>query len=387
MLKDIDFRILPYNPEEITAAEIARRAHPDRFARAITGLMVAYVVSRYKNSRADINALVGYDENILLPNGKRGAYYVTIGGNILSTVSSEELAGVSIPLIRDLAIRLGYNGSNGFDPDNFVLDLRVRQPSLELQKNGKKKGIADSRIVRGYAPTPRVILAARDITDALDKGKIDADIGLEPDGKVQITDVNGVAYVDISAQHNRNKSLIGIRHSITDLAQPILKQYGWKKGIFTINGAGRFYYGGVGTDIANNITKSDLNGGALPDFGGKPGGKVVRHPEVFGAKAAEDLAIHFAEGAEACSSQITYRIGTDKGKPRRPVFVVRVYDPRNTAIHQEFDYNPEDVLPDQVIESHNLEDTRTFLNTFYANLVDELYPRFLPWEGMRIWKV
>ncbi|MDI6720900.1 MAG: hypothetical protein QMD85_00815 [Candidatus Aenigmarchaeota archaeon] len=279
-------------------------------------------------------------------------------------------------------MKLGYDGENGFNPYNFQLLLKYKKRSRHLTENGNEGGVADSRTVRAYAPYPLAISLARAAVDEMDKSRIEY---ILPDGKCQVTLHDEKLYATLSVQYKKGTKLQVVRREVKDIIKHTFQSIVGKRMpiMIRVNEAGQFHDGGPSEDIGNSITKGNYFSGSLPAFGGEPTGKTPQYPEVFGVKAALDMAEQAVKlGATAAVAELSYSIGRDKnGMANRPAVKLYVFDPSDRLKLKKSYFNPDDMMPGIVTMKHNLWNSREFLDSMYDNIASELYPDVLPWDA------
>lgn len=260
---------------EIRTCEFARKGHPDRICDILADSLLDEYLKQDPNSRVAIEVF-----------GCHGI--ITVGGEVTSK------ANVNIPeIVRQTYHEIGYD-------DKVGIQVNIAKQSYEIS-NLANTGAGDSGIITGYATREtkeglplEVVLAKRICSN------MDALPFLRPDGKVQVTTVNGkIDTMVVSVQGEK-----GVTYN---LAKILESNFPHRKLHLTI-----FQKGGFEADTGLTGRKNILwYGPRIPTGGGSFAGKDPTKVDRSGAYWARKLAIEYLEREklEECLVEIAYVIG------------------------------------------------------------------------------
>ena len=297
--------------------------HPDKVCDQISDAVLDAFLNQDEDSKVAVECFI--TNNMLV-----------IGGEAHST-ADVDIIGIAKGVIQDI----GYNGTNGFDPESavFVNTLHEQSPDIRQGVDREAKedmGAGDQGIMFGYACNetkellPVGIVLANDtmrIYDTLRKaGELP---GCRPDAKCQYT----IRYEDgkpvsiktilISMQHDPDVSEITLKRYFLEKILPDVKTEHYDiKNIFDcefellVNPTGRFVIGGPEGDTGLTGRKIivDTYGGRCPHGGGAFSGKDPSKVDRSAAYGARYIAKSLVAAgiAKHITVQLSYAIGVAK---------------------------------------------------------------------------
>jgi len=237
-------------------------------------------------------------------------------------------------VVRDAIRDIGYE-QEGFHWENSEVQIYLHQQSTDIAlgvdaSGNKDEGAGDQGIMFGYAcrETPSLMPAPIHYSHAIlrslaDARHADADFGLGPDSKSQLTlkyqdgKPIGAASIVVSTQHAPELDQDQVREIVRPHVENVLpKDWMCDEEEFYVNPTGRFVIGGPDGDCGLTGRKIivDTYGGAAPHGGGAFSGKDPSKVDRSAAYAARWVAknVVAAELAETCTIQLSYAIGVAK---------------------------------------------------------------------------
>lgn len=303
-------------------SEAVSCGHPDKICDQISDAILDEFLKQDKNSKVAVECFI--TNNMLV-----------IGGEAHST-ADVDVIGTAKRVLSEI----GYDGTNGFDPESAVFINTIHEQSCDIRQGvdrGAKEdtGAGDQGIMFGYASNetkefmPVAIVLANDTMRVYDDfrkaGKLP---GTRPDAKCQYTveydsatnKPLSIKTVLISMQHNPGILPSQLRSYFTDIILPEVKRrHEDVAHIFSddfnllINPTGQFIIGGPQGDTGLTGRKIivDTYGGRCQHGGGAFSGKdctKVDRSAAYGARYIAKLLV--ATGlAERATVQLSYAIG------------------------------------------------------------------------------
>ena len=303
-------------------SEAVSCGHPDKICDQISDNILDEFLKQDPDAKVAVECFI--TNNMLV-----------IGGEAHST-ADVDIIGTAKRVISEI----GYDGTNGFDPEGAVFINTLHEQSPDIRQGvdrGIKEdtGAGDQGIMFGYATDetmefmPVGIVLANDTMRVYDQFRKDGSLyGCRPDAKCQYTieydvETNKPLRVDtilISMQHDPdvsihtledyfvNKILPGVIEINNDVAHLFKGDYK-----LLINPTGRFVIGGPQGDTGLTGRKIivDTYGGRCPHGGGAFSGKdctKVDRSATYGARYIAKLLVKAGLATEV-TVQLSYAIG------------------------------------------------------------------------------
>ena len=313
--------------------------HPDKICDQISDAILDEFLEQDPDAKVAIECFI--TDNMLVVGGE-----------------AHSIADVNINETAKSVIReIGYDGSNGFNPDTAIFINAVHEQSSDIRQGvdrGLKQdtGAGDQGIMFGYACKetkellPATIVLANETMLVYDTLRKEGRLwGCRPDAKCQYTieydsETNLPIKIDtilISMQHDPNITNQRLEDYFVNSILPIVKfNHQDIEYLFTddykllINPTGRFVIGGPQGDTGLTGRKIivDTYGGRCPHGGGAFSGKdctKVDRSAAYGARYIAKLLVKSGAADEA-TVQLSYAIGVPqplsiliKGKLNYPV--------------------------------------------------------------------
>lgn len=249
----------------------------------------------------------------------------------------------------------------GYDADKLEILDRVVKQSPEIARGVDEGGAGDQGIMYGYACNetpeflPRGVVLAHRLARGLEELRRSGALPwLRPDGKTQVTIVNGrMRTLLVSAQHNPDVLFGEVKVNILKhLFSPLLVEYQSLLGpsreeqtLFLVNPAGAWSVGGFEADtgLTGRKIMVDTYGGLIPHgggcFSGKDATKVDRSAAYMARFVAREIV---ARGdAEQCLVSVAYAIGVAE-----PVMVTAEDETGRDLSHlaKAYDFRPQAII-------------------------------------------
>lgn len=305
-------------------SESVSSGHPDKVCDQISDAVLDEFLSQDQNSKVAVECFI--TNNMLV-----------IGGEAHSK-ADVDIIGTAKKVLAEI----GYNGTNGFDPESAVFINTLHEQSTDIRmgvdccfNSGEIIGAGDQGIMFGYACNetkeymPATIVLANEtmrVYDELRKeGRL---IGTEPDAKCQYTiEYDGVTKrpigiktILISMQHDEGVLKTTLKRYFLEEIFPIVKsRHKDLNHLFNsdftllVNPTGRFVIGGPAGDTGLTGRKIivDTYGGRCPHGGGAFSGKDATKVDRSAAYAARYIAKSIVEEGIASEAivQLSYAIG------------------------------------------------------------------------------
>lgn len=310
--------IMPKKGDYLFTSESVSDGHPDKICDSISDKILDYYLSHDPESRVAVETMATTNR-------------VIISGEVSSKkeFDKKKIDEIARAVVRDI----GYE-QDGFHWENLKTDIYIHSQSPEIaagvgSKLDESLGAGDQGIMFGYACTetdeymPAAISYSHKILQSIRQARKNANIGLRPDAKSQVTlDYrNGIPVkaksIVVSSQHDPDLS----QRDVHDLIIPHITDSlpdGWMcdESDLYINPTGSFVVGGPDGDTGLTGRKIivDTYGGAAPHGGGAFSGKDPTKVDRSGAYAARYLAKNIVAAglADRCTVQIAYAIGISK---------------------------------------------------------------------------
>ena len=328
---------------------------------------------------------------------------LVIGGEA-HTTASVNIIGVAKKVLENI----GYNGTNGFNPETAVFINTLHEQSPDIRRGVEKEdveyqGAGDQGIMFGFAcnqtknKMPIEITLANETMKAYDKlrknGKL---IGVCPDAKCQFTveyDENKkpvkTETVVFSMQHTQsislNKTFLNetLKENFKKVIKEVEEQNPELKDFLTpsklyINPTGSFVIGGPEGDTGLTGRKIivDTYGGKAPHgggaFSGKDPSKVDRSASYYARFIAKNLVA--AGVGDNITVQLSYAIGIDL-PTSITVYGDLNYDGKFISKMVNDIFNP---TPYNIIKSLDLKNPIYEKTATYGHFGNESYP----WEKL-----
>ena len=296
--------------------------HPDKICDQISDAILDEFLKQDATAKVAVECFI--TNNMLV-----------IGGEAHST-ADVDIIGTA----KNVITEIGYDGTNGFDPESavFINTLHEQSPDIRqgvVKESREDMGAGDQGIMFGYACDetkelmPVGIVLANDtmyIYDELRKnGKLP---GCRPDAKCQYTiEYDGVtnrplrvSTILISMQHDPDVSQIVLKRYFLEEILPVLKRFHPDvKNLLEhefellVNPTGRFVIGGPEGDTGLTGRKIivDTYGGRCPHGGGAFSGKDCTKVDRSAAYGARFIAKMLVKSglAHHATVQLSYAIG------------------------------------------------------------------------------
>jgi S-adenosylmethionine synthetase len=263
--------------------------------------------------------------------------------------------------------------------DKLRIITNIVKQSPDIAQGVDTGGAGDQGIMYGYATNetkkylPLGVVLVHKLTKGLERLRKSGEIKwLEPDGKAQVTIINGkVATVLVSTQHSDK---VGIREIKKTLKEKLIKPLGLNNSIkILINPTGKFVLGGFAADtgLTGRKIMVDTYGGLIPHgggcFSGKDPTKVDRSAAYMARYAAKSIV---KKGlADKCLVSVSYAIG--KAEP----LMVEAFDGNgnnlNEYVQKSFDFRPLSIIKKLGLRKPIYEKTASY---------GHFGKSFLPWE-------
>lgn len=297
--------------------------HPDKICDQISDAILDEYIKKDKNAKVAIECFI--TENLLV-----------IGGEVFGC-GIEDVDPVFVA--KNKIAQIGYNGTNGFDPENATYINSVHGQSADIRvgverKSSEEQGAGDQGIMFGYACDetkdymPVAITLANSTMRIYDEIRRNKNF-LNPDAKCQYT----IKYckgkpiaIDtflISMQHTKKASKEMLyKFVINELIPKVVAENKDLENLFgpsmkiLINPTGKFVIGGPEGDTGLTGRKIivDTYGGSCPHGGGAFSGKDSSKVDRSAAYAARYIAKNLVASGicRKATVQLSYAIGLAK---------------------------------------------------------------------------
>ncbi|HBL39057.1 TPA: methionine adenosyltransferase [Candidatus Uhrbacteria bacterium] len=325
----------------IYTVESVTSGHPDKICDQISDAILDECLRQDPLSRVAVECF--------------GSHGLLVVGGEVTTSASVNFAEV----VRRVVSEIGYDG------DNLEVIDRVVKQSPEIARGVDEGGAGDQGIMYGYATDetpeflPRGVVLAHKLARGLETLRRNETLPwLRPDGKTQVTMVNGrVRTILVSTQHDETVLLGEVRGGVfKHLIAPIIEAYQTYLGSskeeqtrFIVNPAGAWSVGGFEADtgLTGRKIMVDTYGGLISHGGGCFSGKDATKVDRSGAYMARFVARDLVSRGEAkqCLISVAYAIGvadpvmmTAHDEQGRDLsHLAKVYDFRPQAIIERLD--------------------------------------------------
>ena len=359
-------------------SEAVSCGHPDKICDQISDAILDEFLRQDMESKVAVECFI--TNNLLVIGGEAHSH------------ADVDVIGIAKKILTEI----GYDGTNGFDPESavFLNTLHEQSPDIRQGVEKEEQGAGDQGIMFGYASNeisgrymPAAIVLANRTMYAYDtlrkSGKLP---GMRPDAKCQYTlkyDRNGKATIDtivISMQHDENVDYQTIYNYVTHVIIPeVIKVHplgdffaGSSYTLF-VNPTGKFVIGGPQGDTGLTGRKIivDTYGGYCPHGGGAFSGKDASKVDRSAAYMARYIAKNIvgAQIADEVTVQLSYGIGLSE-----PISVhVDTVNPAFT--NREIEEMIKKVFP---LTPHGIIEC---LNLKYPNYLETSTYGHFGWEG------
>ena len=300
--------------------------HPDKVCDQISDAILDEFLRQDPDSKVAVECFI--TNNMLV-----------IGGEAHSS-ADVDIIGIAKSVISEI----GYDGTNGFDPESAVFINTLHEQSSDIRQgvdreDAKEMGAGDQGIMFGYASNdteelmPAGIMLANSTMRIYDELRKSGELpGCRPDAKCQYTvEYEGVtnmplnvSTVLISMQHDPDVSDIRLKRYYLERIFPALKKrhpdiaYLFDGNFeLMVNPTGRFVIGGPEGDTGLTGRKIivDTYGGKCPHGGGAFSGKdctKVDRSAAYGARYIAKLLVAAGVAKSNATVQLSYAIGVAK---------------------------------------------------------------------------
>lgn len=297
--------------------------HPDKVCDQISDAILDEFLKQDKDAKVAVECFI--TNNMLV-----------IGGEAHSS-ADVDIIGIAKKVLTDI----GYNGTNGFDPESAVFINTLHEQSSDIRmgvdrlKIGDVVGAGDQGIMFGYACNetkeymPAAIVLANETMRVYDELRKEGRLsGMEPDAKCQYTleydgDTKkpiGIKTILVSMQHDAGITDTVLKRYFLEEIFPVVKsRHKDLNSLFMsdfnlmVNPTGRFVIGGPEGDTGLTGRKIivDTYGGKCPHGGGAFSGKDPSKVDRSAAYAARYIAKAIVEEGLATEAtvQLSYAIG------------------------------------------------------------------------------
>ncbi|MEI6580886.1 MAG: methionine adenosyltransferase [bacterium] len=340
-----------YTVESVTAG------HPDKICDQISDAILDACLREDPKSRVAVETFGGHGKLI-------------VGGEVTSKarVDYEKIA-------RDAYKEIGYT-----DELDVLVNIVTQSPDIAQGVN--TGGAGDQGIMYGYATNktkeflPRGVVLAHSLARRLEEARKNSEIEwLEPDGKTQVTYLNGkLSTVLVSAQHKS-----GIAHEVIEkeikekIIYPFLSEEDKKSVKILVNPTGSFIQGGFSADtgLTGRKIMVDTYGGLFPHgggcFSGKDATKVDRSAAYMARFVAKNLV---ANGfGKECLVSVAYAIGM--AEPLMIEAINEKGEDVSAVVRRNFDFRPREIIKRLGLDKPIFRQTATYGHFGKTNL---------PWE-------
>lgn len=337
-----------YTVESVTSG------HPDKICDQISDAILDACLKKDPDSRVAIETF-----------GSHGL--LVIGGEVTTKASfnPEKIA-------RKVYKEIGYK-------NRLKIITNIVKQSPDIAQGVDTGGAGDQGIMYGFATSetkeflPKGVVLVHKITRKLEKLRKQKSVDfLRPDGKAQITVVNGkIKSVLVSTQHSPKVTQEKIKETII---KKVLKPLGInKKTQIFINPTGNFEIGGFEADtgLTGRKIMVDTYGGLIPHgggcFSGKDPSKVDRSAAYMARFAAKSVVK--SKIAKKCLVSVSYAIG------KKEPLMIRAKNEKNKDISDlvkaNFDFTPQGIIKTLDLRKPIYQKTATY---------GHFGKKGLPWE-------
>jgi S-adenosylmethionine synthetase len=313
-----------YTVESVTSG------HPDKICDQISDAILDAYLILDPQSRVAVETFGGHGR-------------LTIGGEVTSSGKVDY-----VKIARNVYKEIGYN-------DKLKISAHLIPQSPEIAKGVDIGGAGDQGIMYGFATDetpeflPKGVVLAHQLAKGLEEMRKNKKIKwLRPDGKTQVTYVNGkLQTVLVSAQHASGIKLEEIKKEINEkIINPLLSAAEKKTVKILVNPTGQFVRGGFAADtgLTGRKIMVDTYGGLVPHgggcFSGKDATKVDRSGAYMARFAAKNL-VAAGYGKEALVS-VAYAIGL--AEPLMIEAINEKGDDLAKIVRRNFDFKPFSII-------------------------------------------
>lgn len=291
-------------------AEMVTDGHADKFCDQVADAILDAALEQDPLTRAAIKGVV------------KGALLFIAGE--MTTTAVLDVEDIARKTWRDI---VGYR----HDGELTVLTY-IKQQTRDIARGVDRGGAGDQGIMVGYATAetdemmPAEYVIARALCQRLKAARESGELPwLHPDGKSQVTLVEGHVTGVVIAAHHDEQALSRTRDGLSDEAEhairtqvidPIISRFlGRRPPRVVINGTGRFTVGGPqgDTGVVGRKIVVDAYGPRVPVGGGAYSGKdptkVDRSAAYMARHIAKTIVAHEIAGAKTCQVSIAFGIG------------------------------------------------------------------------------
>lgn len=314
---------------ETYTVESVTSGHPDKICDQISDAILDACLKKDSKSRVAMECL--------------GAHGLLVIGGEVTTKSNFDAKKIA----KNLYKKIGYK-------DKLKIITNIVRQSPDIAQGVDSGGAGDQGIMYGYASDeteeflPLGVVLVHKLTKGLERLRRSGQISwLKPDGKAQVTIVNGkVKTILVSTQHDEKVSQKEIKKTLIEKLISPLNIKGKVK--ILVNPTGKFVLGGFTADtgLTGRKIMVDTYGGLIPHGGGCFSGKDPTKVDRSGAYMARFVAKSLvAKGlAKKALVSVSYAIG--KAEP----LMVEAFNEKGESlayfVKRNFDFKPLAIIND-----------------------------------------
>jgi len=286
-----------YKHNDNYTVESVTSGHPDKVCDQISDAILDAYLAQDPESRVAVETFGGHGR-------------LTIGGEVTSN-GKVDYSQIAQEVYKDI----------GYD-DVLDISAHIVTQSPDIAMGVDTGGAGDQGIMYGFATDetpeflPKGVVLVHKLAKRLEEARKNKEIQwLKPDGKTQVTFVNGkLNTILVSTQHAPGVTQAEVNKEITEkIINPLLSDEEKKKIKILVNPTGQFIQGGFEADtgLTGRKLMVDTYGGVIPHgggcFSGKDGTKVDRSGAYMCRFVAKNL-VAAGYGKEVLVS-VAYAIG------------------------------------------------------------------------------
>lgn len=327
----------------MSTAEMVTDGHPDKFCDQVADAILDEALKQDANTRAGIECLA--KDNLVIVSGELSTR---------ANLNIEEIA------------RQVWESVVGYGPGEeltVISHIKLQSPDIarggdHAEANGVDSGGAgDQGVMVGYAThetpemLPKEYVLARSLCQRLKTLRQSGEVPwLRPDGKSQVTLVDGkVKSVVIAAHHSNDISTDEVRRALREkVIEPVVGNLLLPDSRIVVNGTGKFTIGGPRGDagVVGRKIVVDAYGPRVPVGGGAYSGKDSSKVDRSAAYMARHIAksVVANEMAKECMVVIAFGIGQ-----KQPEMVRVVTRPHNKEAESWVADRFRDLRPEAIV--------------------------------------
>lgn len=305
----------------------------------------------------------------------------TFGGHGKLTIGGEVTAKGKVDyakIAQSVYKNIGYN-------DKLEIKIHVVTQSPDIARGVDLGGAGDQGIMYGFATDetpeflPKGVVLAHKLAKSLEEKRKNGKIKwLRPDGKTQVTYVNGKLHtVLVSAQHSENIKQEEVKKTITEkIIMPLLSLEEKKSVKILVNPTGRFTQGGFSADtgLTGRKIMVDTYGGIIPHGGGCFSGKDATKVDRSGAYMARYVAKSLVAGGYGKEILVSVAYAIGMAEPLSIEAINEKGENLSEIVHRNFDFKPLSIIKRLGLRKPIYGQTATYGHFGKKNL---------PWEKIK----